>query len=64
MKKLTLTIVALFTLNFLFANDSTFLVYQFNIMEEIAPSVWRQTKKVFAEADSLDADLILIRMNT
>jgi len=64
MKKLTLIIVALLTLNFLFAKDSTFLVYQFNIMEEIAPSVWRQTKKVFAEADSLNADLILIRMNT
>jgi membrane-bound serine protease (ClpP class) len=64
MKKLALTIVALLTLNFLFANDSTFLVYQFNIMEQIAPSVWRQTKKVFAEADSLNADLILIRMNT
>jgi membrane-bound serine protease (ClpP class) len=64
MKKLTLLIVALLAMNILFAKDSTFFVYQFNIIEQIAPSVWRQTKKVFTEADSLNADLIVIRMNT
>lgn len=64
MKKLLLTFVSLLSLNFLFASDSIFFVYQFNIMEEIAPSVWRQTKKAFTEADSLKADLILIHMNT
>jgi membrane-bound serine protease (ClpP class) len=48
----------------LLANDSTFLIYRLNIREEIAPSAWRQTKKAFAEADSLKADLILIHMNT
>jgi membrane-bound serine protease (ClpP class) len=64
MKKLIFTLAALLSLNVLFANDSIFFVYQFNITEQIAPSVWRQTKKVFAEADSLKADLILIRMNT
>jgi membrane-bound serine protease (ClpP class) len=64
MKKLILTIVSLLSLNILFGNDSIFFVYQFNIMEEIAPSVWRQTKKAFAEADSMKADLILIHMNT
>ncbi|MGD9931342.1 MAG: nodulation protein NfeD [Mangrovibacterium sp.] len=40
------------------------LVYKFNIMENIMPGTWRQTKQAFAEADSLNADLILIHMNT
>jgi len=40
------------------------LVYKFNIKENIAPSIWRQTKQAFAAADSLKADLILIHMNT
>ncbi len=40
------------------------LVYEFNIMENIAPAIWRKTKQAFAEADSLKADLFLIHMNT
>jgi hypothetical protein len=40
----------------LLANDSITRVYQFDIMEQIAPSVWRKTKKAFAEADSFKAD--------
>lgn len=40
------------------------LVYKFNIRENIAPAVWRQTKQAFAQADSLKADLFLIHMNT
>jgi membrane-bound serine protease (ClpP class) len=40
------------------------LVYKFNIKENIAPAIWRQTKQAFAEADSLKADLFLIHMNT
>ncbi|HKJ42123.1 MAG TPA: hypothetical protein VKA27_08505, partial [Sunxiuqinia sp.] len=40
------------------------LVFQFNIQQNIAPAVWRQTKQAFAEADSMHADLILIHMNT
>ncbi len=40
------------------------LVYKFNIKENIAPGVWRQTKQAFEQADSLDADLMLIHMNT
>lgn len=40
------------------------LVYKFNIKENIAPAIWRQTKQAFAEADSLNADLVLIHMNT
>jgi membrane-bound serine protease (ClpP class) len=40
------------------------LVYVFNIKENIAPGIWRQTQKAFAEADSIKADLVLIHMNT
>ncbi len=40
------------------------LVYKFNIKENIAPGVWRQTKQAFEEADSLEADLMIIHMNT
>ncbi|HLN73806.1 MAG TPA: NfeD family protein [Prolixibacteraceae bacterium] len=40
------------------------LVYKFNIKENIAPAIWRQTQQAFAEADSLKADLFLIHMNT
>lgn len=40
------------------------LVYKFNIKENIMPATWRQTKQAFAEADSLNADLMLIHMNT
>ena len=40
------------------------LVYKFDIKREIGPAAWRQTKDAFEEADSLDADLILIHMNT
>ena len=40
------------------------LVYKFNIKDNIAPAVWRQTKQAFEAADSLDADLMIIHMNT
>lgn len=40
------------------------LVYKFNIKQNIAPAIWRQTRQAFAAADSLKADLFLIHMNT
>lgn len=45
-------------------SDSTKLVYQLNIKDNIMPKTWRDTKHAFAEADSLHADMILIHMNT
>lgn len=58
----------LFQVCFVFAQDAKpqreKLVYKFNIKENIAPAIWRQTKQAFAEADSLNADLVLIHMNT
>ena len=77
MKKFTLK---LFIINILFlifnasfanqANDTinkdtkTYKIYKFDIKEEIAPPVWRKTKKAFAQANDIKADIILIYMNT
>lgn len=44
--------------------DKQKLVYIFNIKENIAPAIWRQTKQAFDEANRLKADLFLIHMNT
>lgn len=65
MKKIQL-ILFILLLSFLqvTAEGPTKLIYKFNIKQEIAPAVWRQTKKAFAEAESLKADIILIHMNT
>lgn len=40
------------------------IVYQVDILDEIGPKVWRLAEKSFAKADEVDADYILIRMNT
>jgi membrane-bound serine protease (ClpP class) len=47
-----------------FTQDSVFLIYKFEIKEEIAPPVWHKTKKAFKEARELKPNLILIHMNT
>jgi len=39
-------------------------VYTFDVMENIAPPAWRLTQKAFEAAKTVEADLILIRMNT
>ncbi len=44
--------------------NSKKIVYVFPVMEDIGPGIWRKTKKAFAEADTMHADLILIHMNT
>lgn len=40
------------------------LIYKFDIKEEIAPPVWHHTRKALKEAAALNADVILIHMNT
>ncbi len=39
-------------------------VYVFDIKEQIAPPVWRATKKAMKEAQEINSDLILIHLNT
>ena len=45
-------------------DKKTFLVYKYDIKEEIAPPVLRKTQNAFKIARDTNADLILIHMNT
>jgi membrane-bound serine protease (ClpP class) len=40
------------------------IVYKYEMAEQIAPAIWRITKKTFEEAKKIGADYILIHMNT
>ena len=40
------------------------LVYKINIKDDIMPAAWRHVQRGFTEADELNADLILIHLNT
>ncbi len=65
MKQVILFIVIILSQLSSFASHSdTSLVYVFNIDEEIAPPVVRRMEKAFLQAKLLDADLIIIHMNT
>jgi len=44
--------------------DDKWLVYKYNIKQEITKATWRQTQQAFEAADSLEADIFLIHMNT
>ncbi len=44
--------------------DKTFLVYVYEIKENIGPPARHRTQRAFEEADSLNADFILLHMNT
>ncbi|GAB5538745.1 MAG: NfeD family protein [Salibacteraceae bacterium] len=57
-----LVILALTCCTSLSAQDK--LVYQFDIKEEIAPPIWRKVKMAMDEAHRIEADAILINMNT
>lgn len=45
-------------------NGDTTTVYVYDIFEEIARPAWRTTLQAFSEAASLDADYILLHINT
>lgn len=40
------------------------IVYSFDIKQQIGPAIWRQTKQSFEEANKINADYIIIHMNT
>ncbi|MBN2175371.1 MAG: nodulation protein NfeD [Bacteroidales bacterium] len=65
---LELTVVFIIAILFLpsstYSQDSLFKVYKFDIKEQIAPPVWRKTQKALEEASLINANLILIHMNT
>lgn len=45
-------------------NNQKTLVFKYDMKEEIAPAIWRITKKSFEEAKKIGADYIIIHMNT
>ncbi len=42
----------------------TTIILKFDMKEEVAPALWRKTQKAFEEAERINADVILIHMNT
>src|SRR6056297_2784319 len=68
MRKIQALLVVLLILPVVYISEagenSEKLVYKFNIKEEIAPAIWRQTQQAFEAADTLGADVFLIHMNT
>ncbi len=46
------------------ANQDRVLVYTYDIKEQIAPAIWRITKKSFEQAGKMNVDYIIIQMNT
>ncbi len=44
--------------------DEKILIYTFDIRENIAAPIWRSTQNAIEEAEMMEADLILITMNT
>lgn len=56
--------LSLMTYHVLMAEVSGPLVYKVDIKDEIGPKVWRLARKSFDEAEKLNADYILIHMNT
>lgn len=66
---LSITVLFLFLIavNVLFAQkpaNRKQLVYLFNISDEIAKPAWLKTKKALREASEMNADFVLIKMNT
>ena len=69
MRYFLVAVLLMFSLFSLFAESVNVrpqkkLVYVFPVMENIGPGIWRQTIKAFAEADSMNADIIVLHMNT
>ncbi len=72
MNKLSVKLISLLFIAFASAGvteaqsgpDTTTLVYKVKIDKMIAAPLWRSVKKSFDEADTLNADFILIHMNT
>jgi membrane-bound serine protease (ClpP class) len=68
-----LILTAIFSLSFISAGNlnngdspdtDKIIIYKYEMTEQIAPAIWRITKKSFEEAKKLGADYILIHMNT
>lgn len=45
-------------------NQDTTVVLTFDMKENVAPALWRKTQKAFDMANDINADLVIIHMNT
>jgi len=68
-----LILLAIFSISFLSAGNlnnegdpvtDKIIIFKYEMTEQIAPAIWRITKKSFEEAIKMGADYILIHMNT
>ncbi len=57
-------LMACTAVNASFEEEDIKLVYKFDMKTEVMPALWRQTQQAFNEAEELEADYILIHMNT
>ena len=64
MKRLLLLFLSLVLPFVAFSQSSKKLVYQFSINEEIAPPASLRVEKAMEEAKNIDADLIVVQINT
>lgn len=68
MRKFLYLLILLFCFSLIHAEKDSIpsktKVFKVNIKEMIAPPIWRMVKKSFDKATELDADVILIHMNT
>ncbi|MDA3893746.1 MAG: nodulation protein NfeD [Salinivirgaceae bacterium] len=44
--------------------QDTTIILKFDMKENVAPALWRKTQKAFEKANEIEADLVLIHMNT
>lgn len=61
---ITLLITIIVATSAAFAQNDTLLIYKYDIRQEIAAPIWRTTQKSLKEARDLNADYLLIHMNT
>lgn len=67
--KITLYILFILLLNLIFyadihAQPAKKQVYVFELKREVGPAAWRTTRRAFDEAKAVNADVILVHMNT
>lgn len=65
MKKLIISLSLLLSIVFVNAqNSDTTKILKFDMKEEVGPALWRKTVKAYDMAKEINADLVLIHMNT
>lgn len=65
MKQLILLLwISLFPVTIFAANQDSTIVLKFDMKEDIGPALWRKTQKAFDYAKEVEANMIILHMNT